>query len=73
MVFRDQESHILKPGDSIRKGEIVLVNLYLSNKFDRHFVVVDDTVPGGVEAVNFELGTASRYVRSLEGERDVLP
>ena len=72
VVYRNHESHILQPGDHVKKGELVLVNLYLNNKFDRYFVVVDDTVPGGIEPVNFELGTASRFDKSRE-RQDILP
>ena len=72
VVFRNHESHILKVGDPVTKGEIVLVNLYLSNKFDRNYVVIDDTVPGGLEPVNFELGTEARFITSQEIE-SILP
>lgn len=72
VVYRNQEAHILQPGDHVKKGEIVLVNLYLNNRFDRYFVVVDDTVPGGLEPVNYELGTASRFDAS-RGRQYVLP
>lgn len=72
VVYRNHESHILQPGDHVKKGELVLVNLYLNNKFDRYFVVVDDTVPGGIEPVNYELGTASRFDTSRE-RQDILP
>ena len=57
VAYRDRRWHILKPGDQIDKGEYVLVNLYLKNRFDRHHVVVDDTVPGGLEPVNIRLET----------------
>ncbi len=72
VVYRDQQPHILEPGDHVLQGEVVLVNLYLKNKFNRYFVVVDDTVPGGIEPVNFELGTESRFDASRELD-DVLP
>lgn len=57
VAYRDKKWQILKPGDHIKKGEHVLVNLYLNNKFDRHHVMVDDTVPGGLEPVNMNLAT----------------
>ena len=57
VAYRDKKWQILKPGDHINKGEHVLVNLYLNNKFDRHHVMVDDTVPGGLEPVNMNLAT----------------
>lgn len=57
VAFRDSQWQILKPGDHINKGEHVLVNLYLNNKFDRYHVMLDDTVPGGLEPVNMNLAT----------------
>ena len=71
VVYRNQESHILQPGDHVHKGEIVVVNLYLNNKIDRYFVVVDDTVAGGIEPVNYELGTTSEFDLS-HGRHDIL-
>lgn len=71
VVLRGQETSILSPGDSVKKGDIIYVNLYLNNKFDRFFVMVDDTVPGGVEPVNFDLGTQPRFMNSLDTE-DIL-
>jgi uncharacterized protein YfaS (alpha-2-macroglobulin family) len=43
----------------IHRGELVRVDLYVSLSGARHFVVVDDPVPGGLEPVNRELATAS--------------
>ncbi len=44
---------------TVKRGELVRVDLYLSLAAARHFVVVDDPVPGGLEPVNRELATAS--------------
>ena len=66
VVYRDHRAQILQSGDHVNKGEIVLVNLYVKSKFDRYFVVVDDTVPGGLEPVNFELGTESQFAAAQE-------
>lgn len=52
--------HRLKPGDYIDKGDYVFVNLFLNNRFLRYHVVVDDTVPGGLEPVSQSLGTEYR-------------
>lgn len=43
----------------VRRGELVRVDLYVSLPAPRHFVVVDDPVPGGLEPVNRDLATAS--------------
>jgi hypothetical protein len=40
-------------------GELVRVDVYASLPAARHFVVVDDPVPGGLEPVNRDLATAS--------------
>ncbi len=44
----------------IRLGELVKVDLYVSLPAARHFVVLDDPVPGGLEPVNRDLATASQ-------------
>ena len=43
----------------IKRGELVRVDLYVSLPTARHFVVVNDPVPGGLETVNTDLATAS--------------
>jgi uncharacterized protein YfaS (alpha-2-macroglobulin family) len=43
----------------LKRGELVRVDLFLSLPTLRHFVVVDDPVPGGLEPVNRDLATAS--------------
>lgn len=44
---------------TIKRGELVRVDIYLSLPTARNFVVVDDKVPGGLEPVNRDLATAS--------------
>jgi uncharacterized protein YfaS (alpha-2-macroglobulin family) len=44
---------------TVKRGELVRVDLYLSLAAPRHFVVVEDPVPGGLEPVNRDLATAS--------------
>jgi hypothetical protein len=44
---------------TIKSGELVRVDLYLSLPAARNFVVVDDPVPGGLEPVNRDLATTS--------------
>ena len=58
-VQRDGEWQLLAAGDSIRRGELVRVDLFVELPAARNFVVVDDPVPGGLEPVNRDLATAS--------------
>jgi uncharacterized protein YfaS (alpha-2-macroglobulin family) len=44
---------------TVSRGELLRVDLYLSLAAPRHFVVVDDPVPGGLEPVDRDLATAS--------------
>ena len=50
---------LLQSPMTLRAGELVRVDLYLSLPAARNFVVVDDPVPGGLEPVNRDLATAS--------------
>ena len=56
---RDGEWRLLAEGDSVRRGELVRVDLFVELPTARNFVVVDDPVPGGLEPVNRDLATAS--------------
>jgi len=58
-VQRDGSWQLLSSPSSVKRGELVRVDLYLSLPAPRHFVVVDDPVPGGLEPVNRDLATAS--------------
>ncbi|MCC6221740.1 MAG: large extracellular alpha-helical protein, partial [Deltaproteobacteria bacterium] len=58
-VMRDDEWKLLTNPYRISRGELVRVDIFLSLPAARHFVVVDDPVPGGLEPVNRELATAS--------------
>jgi len=58
-VQRNGRWELLTSPASVRRGELVRVDLYLSLPAPRHFVVVDDPVPGGLEPVNRDLATAS--------------
>jgi hypothetical protein len=48
-----------KPITSVAEGELVRVRLRISTPRDREFVVVDDALPAGLEAVDQSLRTAS--------------
>lgn len=58
-VERGGKWELLQSPPQIKRGELVRVDLYLSVPAARNFVVVDDSVPGGLEPVNRDLATAS--------------
>ena len=58
-VERDGKWVKLTSPFSIKRGELVLVDLFLSLPTARTYVVVDDPIPGGLEAVNRDLATSS--------------
>jgi uncharacterized protein YfaS (alpha-2-macroglobulin family) len=58
-VQRDGHWQLLASPISLMRGELVRVDMYLSLPAARHFVVVDDPVPGGLEPVDRDLATAS--------------
>jgi len=59
-VERNGKFVLLQSPMDVRRGEVVKVDLFVSVPTARHFVVVDDPVPGGLEPVNTDLATASR-------------
>jgi uncharacterized protein YfaS (alpha-2-macroglobulin family) len=59
-VERDGKWKLLQSPMEIKRGELVRVDLFVSLPTLRHFVVVDDPVPGGLEPINRDLATASR-------------
>ncbi|HEX7777112.1 MAG TPA: alpha-2-macroglobulin family protein, partial [Parvibaculum sp.] len=58
-VERDGKWLLLGEPATIKRGELVRVDLFVSLPAARNFVVVDDPVPGGLEPVNRDLATAS--------------
>jgi uncharacterized protein YfaS (alpha-2-macroglobulin family) len=58
-VERDGHWQLLASPLTVKRGELVRVDVYLSLAAARHYVVVDDPVPGGLEPVNRDLATAS--------------
>lgn len=58
-VKRDDKWVLLNSPFTIKRGEVVRIDLYLSIPSARNFVVVDDPLPGGLETVNTDLATAS--------------
>ena len=58
-VERDKKWVLLTDPLKIHQGELVRVDLFISLPAAGNFVVVDDPLPGGLEAVNRDLATSS--------------
>jgi len=58
-VERNNKWVLLDNPSEIKQGELVRVDIFLSLPTARHFVVVDDPIPGGLEPVNRDLATSS--------------
>lgn len=58
-VQRGGEWVLIESPMQLAKGELVRVDLFVSSPTVRHFVVIDDPVPGGLEPVNRDLATSS--------------
>ncbi len=59
-VERNGKFELLDSPMAIKRGELVKVDLFVSLPTARHFVVVNDPIPGGLEPVNTQLATASQ-------------
>ncbi len=59
-VERDGKFMLLQSPFKVKRGEVVKVDLFVSVPTARHFVVVNDPIPGGLEPVNTDLATASQ-------------
>jgi uncharacterized protein YfaS (alpha-2-macroglobulin family) len=44
---------------SVRQGELVKIDIFARLTAPKHFVIVEDPIPGGLEAVNRDLATSS--------------
>jgi uncharacterized protein YfaS (alpha-2-macroglobulin family) len=66
-VLRNGQWTLLKEPVTLKQGELVKVDLFLRLAAPRNFVVVNDPIPGGLEAVNRDLATASA-VDAAKGE-----
>ncbi len=58
-VERNNKWVLLDNLSQIKQGELVRVDIFLSLPAARHFVVVDDPIPGGLEPVNRDLANSS--------------
>jgi len=52
-------------GKSFRRGDLVRVDLTLLVPAQRHWVVLEDKLPAGLEPINFDLPTAPEHLRQL--------
>lgn len=59
-VLKSDQWKILDKNITIKRGDIVRVDLFLSIPTARNFVVIHDPIAGGFETVNQELATASK-------------
>lgn len=59
-VKRNGGWHLLDQDTVLATGEVVRVDLYVSLPAPGYFVVVDDPLPGGLEAVDRELATTTQ-------------
>ena len=66
-VKRGKEWTILATPLELAQGELVKVDLFVRLPGPRNFVVIDDPLPGGLEAVNRDFRTTSA-VDQAEGE-----
>jgi hypothetical protein len=58
-VERNGDFVILYSPMKIKRGELVMIDLFVSIPVARNFVVVNDPVPRGLEPVNSDLATSS--------------
>lgn len=59
-IEKDGTWQLLTGKESIKRGDLVRVDLYLSLPAACNFVAVNDPVPGGLEPVNRDLATTSK-------------
>ena len=57
---KDGKWQLLTGKESIKRGDLVRVDLYLTLPAARNFVAVNDPVPGGLEPVNRDLANTSK-------------
>ncbi len=56
---RGDQWELLKGGETLARGDVIRVDLFVKTPAARHYVVVDDPVPGLWEPVNTDLATES--------------
>jgi len=55
---------------TLKRGDLVRVDLYLSIPTARNFVVVDDPLPGALETINRDLATSSQHDAASAEDED---
>ena len=63
-VYRD--SRTLEPLTALRPGQLVRVEVVVELPADALYMIVEDKLPGGLEALNTELNTTSRVASAYE-------
>ena len=58
-IWRNNEWHLLSGSEEINKGDLIRIDLFVATPVKRHFVVVDDAVPAGLEPMNFDLANTA--------------
>jgi len=58
-VERNGKFEILQSPMTLKQGEIVRIDLFVSLPTARNYVVLNDPIPGGLEPINSELATTS--------------
>jgi alpha-2-macroglobulin len=72
-LIKDGKATLLKSGDEITQGDILLVNLVFDTASIRYHVVVDDSVLAGLEPLNPDLATTSiaSSFKAIESIKDL--
>lgn len=65
-VYRDQKWQLLEAKDTIKRGELLRTDLFVSVPADRNFVALRDPVAGGLEPVNTDLATSGTSLSTRE-------
>ena len=58
-IWQNNTWRVLKSSDKIHKSDLLRIDLFVSTPANRHFVVVADAVPAGLEPLNFDLANTA--------------
>jgi alpha-2-macroglobulin len=59
-----------RSADAVNAGELVIVDLLFESAEPREHVVIDDPLPAGLEALDYDLDTTSKASRDAEAKAD---